>query len=207
MKSIRLNDTIREQIIRNAIKDTRPDLDYDNVEKNEKAFAKKYGTLIYNHFYDANTRRRLKAAPKGMVPVEDSIRVKFIYKSDYEDPRYTDGRKTKTHETMHVPLPKKLPQFYLHNTSFQEVREKDLGVNGAEMVEEFRSTCTWKLRTKRRGYENELMQFLKQFTTTKQLHEAWPEGRGYLPKEEAKPKTTALTIKCDSVNKLLGLPK
>ena len=206
MKSIRLNDTIRCQIINNAIKDTRPDLDYDNCDANHKKFAADYGPLFYAFLYDKNMQRRLKNAPKGMVPQADHIRVKLVYQSDHEDPRYTDGRKSMTSDHVEIPLPKRMPIMYQHSCQSVEIKAKKIGVDGVKLVDEYASTQGWKLRSKRRRYEDQLMQFLKQFTTTKKLAEEWPEGKDYIPKEEKK-KTTALVVKCDTVNTLLGLPK
>ena len=85
-----------------------------------------------------------------------------------------------------------------------EIDEAALGVDGVKLVDEYENTCSWKVRRKYDDMYRQLEHFLKQFTTTKQVYENWPEGRDFLPKESKTP-GKALIVQPESVNKLLGL--
>lgn len=201
MKSVRLNMGIRRQIVDACLEHMGHDEESRVIRK--KAFNKKYAAKIYNAIYPPNIRRRMNNMPKGAMCTRTEISLRVKVKTDQRDPRDEKLLITKQFR-MTVDFDTSRPVFRCHINGHLpfDFKEK-LGVSNEAVFEEYKMCDYRDMYAIRRAKENELLQFLRQFNTTKQLIEAWPEGKQFLPKEVVP--TTALVIKPTKINEMLGI--
>jgi hypothetical protein len=194
MKSIRLNDMLRSQIVDNAL-ETIPELSKKDIKEKQKKYIEKWGDRVYNALYPANICRRMKNMPEGAFQMANNIN--FHLQVD-------NGKINR--ERVTVAWSEKRPLFHKHSSQHW-CRHDELpeGIDADELWQDFKQVDEYEINRARREKEFELMRFLKQFTTTKQLLEAWPEGSAFVPKPDSKSPTKALVVRADNVNKLLGL--
>ena len=183
-KSMRMNKEVRAYIVEKAIGATNK-FNREKQKENYEKFKKTWGMALYNAIYPRNIQQRMARMPDGAFGKRDHITV-TLDQSVIPESRYHM-------EHIRVPLPTPLHQFHEHI-------EKWIDAKGLDCYASFDPYAADRKRT---AMEKELIDFLKQFTTTKQVYEHWPEGRKFLPKPVSESK--ALIVKPDSVNELLGL--
>lgn len=200
MKSQRMNSEIRLAIIDAAVGRF---IDQSREERaaKEKAFLAKWPKKIYNAIYPAPMRKRMNALPKGALPETGQLRL-CVYVSVGN--KRENGEDVLNQRYMYLKLGTNHRVFHEHASRYMSNDELgEAGIDVQEMYDEYKAIENDDEYAEYENKRKELSAFLKQFNTTKQLVEAWPEGEKFLPK----PKTPGsdLMIAPESINKLLGI--
>lgn len=145
----------------------------EEIEASRAAWAA-FADAVYRDIYDATTRRRMEALPKGWLPESEDIRVQFGDASRYDE-LYFDGRRHSRHEAF---------MKYRDNAKISR-RITSVHRNGCAKTYDFGHTLCAAyedLRGREKGLQDQIgtaatqaSALLRNATTTKKLIDEWPE--------------------------------
>ncbi|AZF88587.1 coil containing protein [Vibrio phage P23] len=204
----RLNKSIREKIVLNAIEksgvNTRQDsLDKKRAELAEKLRIKAVGGIEADNKYKDDLRKLTAYVKKNH---NDDIRVRLSEVS-LDDELYVNfagmainfnfhgGKSRNKYDLLYKYTAKNRSTSRLPiTTSDDEYKEIDFVLNEQKIIDDIKETVSSQTRA-----------VIDSVTTIKKLIEVWPESRELIPETE-RPASTAIVANVETLNAAIGLP-
>jgi len=204
MLAIKLNATLRTQIINNATKlAVTPQREaLVELEAKAKGAAERFQQDTYEAIYTSGQREMLSSMPSDWFPETENVMVRFQSEDDawQRDVRIqfsTERRVPFHHYSRHgLRIAKVMPK----NGRLHKAWLKVIAAEDAAKVQRVRIEDT------RRAVQTKINPILQSCSTVRSLLKQWPEAKELLPEGYDVPKAGLPAVVIADLNKAVGLP-